>query len=138
MRTAQEAPQMGRDWISVANHSCGAVARAARREAARAGNEGEAEATTGPQRPENSAEPGPERPATKWQERKNGSTSVVTTGHRSGRPLVRGLHARPVRMIIAGDPHLWPRAHCGRAQGQGCSTRTDAYRYQPLLPTYKV
>ncbi len=36
----------------------------------KSGNEGEADATTGPQRPENSAEPGPERPATQWQERK--------------------------------------------------------------------
>ena len=36
---------------------------------AKSGNEGEADATTGPQRPENLAEPGPERPATQWQAR---------------------------------------------------------------------
>ncbi len=56
--------------------------------AAGAGNEGEADATTGRQRAENSAEPGPERPATQWQERKKmGSTSVETTGHLSVRAL---------------------------------------------------
>ena len=48
----------------------GAGVRAGRREVARAENEGEADATSGRQRSENSAEPGPERPATQWQERK--------------------------------------------------------------------
>ncbi len=57
---------------------------------AKSGNEGEADATTGSQRPENSAGPGPERPATQWQERKKmGSTSVETTGHLSVRALKR-------------------------------------------------
>jgi hypothetical protein len=61
---------MGRDQVRVGVVICGAVARAARREAARAENEGEADATTGPQRSENSAELGPERPVGKSGERR--------------------------------------------------------------------
>ncbi len=53
---------MGHDPVGIGEghlRSCGPMWPVAK-----SGNVGEADATTGPQRPENSAEPGPERPAT--------------------------------------------------------------------------
>ncbi len=72
-----EAPQMGSDLISVAKPP---LSRDPSGPQPRAGDEGEADTATGPQRPENSAEPGPERPATQWQERKDEGEADTTTG----------------------------------------------------------
>ncbi len=60
-------------------------------------NEGEADATTAPQRPENSAEPGPERLATQWHERETKAKRMRPLGFNDQRsPLSRGPSGLPL------------------------------------------
>jgi hypothetical protein len=73
-----------------------AGARAACHAVARAGNEGEADATTRRRRSERSAEPGPERPATQWQERETKAKRIRPPGVDDQRGLLsRGPSGLP-------------------------------------------
>ncbi len=73
------------------------------RAVAKGGNEGEADATTGPQRPEKSAEPGPERPATQWQEREKQQLHLCRD---EGSPI--GAPSKAWLPCPAGaDDHCW-------------------------------
>jgi hypothetical protein len=88
---------------------------------AKSGNEGEADATTGPQRPENSAEPGPERPATQCQEQKTKAKRIRPPSINDQRtPLSRG-------------PSGLPRSAKSRKRRRsGCDYRASTTQRTPL------